>query len=449
MRIGIDLGGTKIEGIAIADDGHERLRRRAQTPRGDYDGTLAAVANLVRDIERDVGVQATVGIGIPGAVSPATGVIKNANSTWLIGRPLADDLARMLGRPIRLANDANCFALSEAADGAAAGADVVFGVILGTGTGAGIVVHGKVLTGVNAIGGEWGHNPLPAPKDDERPGPLCYCGRYGCVETFLSGPGLARDYSSTDPRTAEQIAALAAQGEPRALAALERYEERLARALATVVNILDPDVIVLGGGVSNIGRLYESVPRLWTPHVFSDRVATRLVRAKHGDSSGVAAPRGYGRPGRPASRGDGGREAQTPEPEETGTEDTEVTGTERTERTAKPQRNGATEVERSLQQTAPASHLAATSVNDSRFDGSACYAGRLARPDRSKKRAPRIQRCSFFRIDPIAQRRFATPVESLPSQATSHHVRHCGFCAPSTPFVLKNLQRSNTIERLL
>ena len=305
MRIGIDLGGTKIEGIAIADDGHERLRRRAKTPRGDYDGTLAAVAQLVLDIEREVGAQATVGIGIPGAVSPATGVIKNANSTWLIGRPLSDDLARMLGRPIRLANDANCFALSEAADGPAAGADVVFGVILGTGTGAGIVVHGRVLTGVNAIGGEWGHNPLPAPKDDERPGPLCYCGRYGCVETFLSGPGLARDYDEHTPYVArpfqgrddaslkgsrydaEHIAALAAQGEPRALAALERYEERLARALATVVNILDPDVIVLGGGVSNIGRLYESVPRLWAPHVFSDRVATRLVRAMHGDSSGV------------------------------------------------------------------------------------------------------------------------------------------------------------------
>jgi len=287
MRIGIDLGGTKIEGVAIAADGRERLRQRTQTPRDDYDGTLTAVAHLVRDIEREAGAQATVGIGIPGAVSPATGVIKNANSTWLIGRPLADDLARMLGRPIRLANDANCFALSEATDGAAAGADMVFGVILGTGTGAGIVVHGKVLTGVNAIAGEWGHNPLPAPKDDERPGPKCYCGRYGCVETFLSGPGLARDYSPTDTHTAEQIAALAAQGEPRARAALERYEERLARALATVVNILDPDVIVLGGGVSNIGRLYESVPRLWTPHVFSDRVATRLVRAQHGDSSGV------------------------------------------------------------------------------------------------------------------------------------------------------------------
>ena len=301
MRIGIDLGGTKIEGIAIADDGHERLRRRAQTPRGDYNGTLAAVAGLVRDIERDVGVQATVGIGIPGAVSPATGVIKNANSTWLIGRPLADDLARMLGRPIRLANDANCFALSEAADGAAAGADVVFGVILGTGTGAGIVVHGKVLTGVNAIGGEWGHNPLPAPTDDERPGPLCYCGRYGCVETFLSGPGLARDYSSTDARTAEQIAALAAQGEPRALAALERYEERLARALATVVNILDPDVIVLGGGVSNIGRLYRVGAAFVDAACLLGSMSPRDSSARStGTRAAYAGPRGYGRPGRPA-----------------------------------------------------------------------------------------------------------------------------------------------------
>jgi fructokinase len=319
MRIGVDLGGTKIEAIAITDNGHEHARCRVQTPRGDYDGTLAAVVDLVSRIEQETGGRGTVGIGIPGAVSPATQLIKNANSTWLIGRPLADDLARLLGRPVRLANDANCFALSEATDGAAAGADVVFGVILGTGTGAGIVVHGRVLTGVNAIAGEWGHNPLPAPKDDERPGPLCYCGRYGCVETFLSGPGLVRDYderapdvarsfsaSARDPFSqatadapklyakaegshydAQAVVARALAAEPAALAALERYEERLARALATVVNILDPDVIVLGGGLSNIDRLYESVPRLWTPHVFSDRVVTRVVRARHGDSSGV------------------------------------------------------------------------------------------------------------------------------------------------------------------
>jgi fructokinase len=285
MRIGVDLGGTKIEAIAIADDGHEHTRRRVQTPRGDYGRTLAAVVDLVRDVEREVRATGTVGIGIPGAVSPATHLIKNANSTWLIGRPLADDLARLLDRPVRLANDANCFALSEATDGAAAGADVVFGVILGTGTGAGVVVGGKVLTGANAIAGEWGHNPLPAPKDDERPGPMCYCGRQGCVETFLSGPGLVRDYG--DEITAEEIAVLATGGQGRAVAALERYEERLARALATVVNILDPNVIVLGGGLSNIGRLYESVPRLWAPHVFSDRVDTKLVRAHHGDSSGV------------------------------------------------------------------------------------------------------------------------------------------------------------------
>ena len=286
MRIGIDLGGTKIEGIAIADDGSQLLRRRIAAPRGDYDATLAAVMNFICEIEQEVGVRGTVGIGIPGAVSPATQLIKNANSTWLIGRPLADDLARLLDRPVKLANDANCFALSEATDGAGAGADVVFGVILGTGTGAGVVVHGRVLTGANAIAGEWGHNPLPAPTDDERPGPACYCGRRGCVEVFLSGPGLARDYRD-GALTAKEIAARAAGGEALALAALARYEERLARALADVINILDPDVIVLGGGLSNIERLYESVPVLWRPHVFSDRVATRLVRAMHGDSSGV------------------------------------------------------------------------------------------------------------------------------------------------------------------
>ena len=296
MRIGIDLGGTKIEGVAIAGDGTERVRRRIATPRGDYDATLTAVADLVQTIEREIGTRGSVGIGIPGAVSPATQLIKNANSTWLIGRPLADDLTRLLDRPVRLANDANCFALSEATDGAGAGADVVFGVILGTGTGAGIVVHGRVLTGANAIAGEWGHNPLPAPTDDERPGPMCYCGRRGCVETFLSGPGLARDYhedaedaarSEQGRADAREVVVRAARAEPRALAALARYETRLARALANVINVLDPDVIVLGGGVSNIERWYESVPRLWTPHVFSDRVATRLVRAKHGDSSGV------------------------------------------------------------------------------------------------------------------------------------------------------------------
>jgi fructokinase len=296
MRIGIDLGGTKIEGIAIGDDGFQRLRRRIPAPRGDYDATLAAVVDFVREIEREVGVRGSVGVGIPGAVSPATQLIKNANSTWLIGRPLADDLARLLGRPVKLANDANCFALSEATDGAGAGADVVFGVILGTGTGAGIVVHGQVLTGANAIAGEWGHNPLPAPTDDERPGPACYCGRRGCVEVFLSGPGLARDYHERAPDVgrplqgrddAREIVARAVAGEHAACAALARYEARLARALASVINIVDPDVIVLGGGLSNIERLYDSVPALWRPHVFSDRVATRLVRAMHGDASGV------------------------------------------------------------------------------------------------------------------------------------------------------------------
>ena len=289
MRIGIDLGGTKIEGIAIADDGAERLRRRIPAPRGDYGKTLTAVAGLVQAIEGELGVQGTVGVGIPGTISPATGLIKNANSTWLIGRPLAEDLPRLLGRPVRLANDANCFALSEATDGAAAGAGVVFGVIVGTGTGGGVVVNGRVLTGANAIAGEWGHNPLPAPRDSESPGPPCYCGRRGCIETFLSGPALAREYAAAGGAsvTAQEVAARATAGEARALAVLDRYAERMARALASVMNLLDPDAIVLGGGVSNIDRLYERVPQLWPPHVFSDHVATRLVRARHGDSSGV------------------------------------------------------------------------------------------------------------------------------------------------------------------
>lgn len=289
MRIGIDLGGTKIEGIAIAADGSEQLRRRMPSPRDDYANTLAAVVGLVRGIEDDVGARGTVGIGIPGAISPATGLIKNSNSTWLIGMPLAEDLSRMLDRPVRFANDANCFALSEATDGAAAGAAVVFGVIIGTGTGGGVVVQQRVVTGANAIGGEWGHNPLPAPRDDEHPGPECYCGRRGCIETFLSGPALARGYiaSGGAALTAAEIAVRARAGEPLANRTLERYEERMARALGSIINVLDPDVIVLGGGLSNIGRLYERVPKLWSAYVCSDRVDTRLVRAMHGDSSGV------------------------------------------------------------------------------------------------------------------------------------------------------------------
>jgi fructokinase len=290
MRIGIDLGGTKIEGLAIDHDGTERIRKRIPAPRGDYEATLAAVATLVRDIEHEAGAPATVGLGIPGTISPATGVVKNSNSTWLNGTPLADDLSRLLKRPIRFANDANCFALSEATDGAAAGGAIVFGVIVGTGTGGGVVIDGKVLVGANAIGGEWGHNPLPGARGVESPGPPCYCGRTGCIETFLSGPGLARDFAEhggSSAATAEQIATRARSGDPAANAALARYEERMARALASIINVLDPDVIVLGGGLSNIDRLYDNVPRLWAPHVFSDMVTTRLVRAKHGDSSGV------------------------------------------------------------------------------------------------------------------------------------------------------------------
>ena len=289
MRIGIDLGGTKIEGIAIDGDGGERLRRRVAAPRGDYPNTLDAVAGLVCEIEQEVGAIGTVGIGIPGTISPATGLIKNSNSTWLNGRPLADDLSRLLERPVRFANDANCFALSEATDGAAAGAAVVFGVIVGTGTGGGVVIDRQPLVGANAIGGEWGHNPLPGAHGSESPGPECYCGRSGCIEQFLSGPALARDYAehAWEYITAEEVASRAAAGSVLADAAIARYEERMARALGSVINLLDPDVIVLGGGLSNIDRLYTNVPRLWSPYIFSDRVATRLVRAMHGDSSGV------------------------------------------------------------------------------------------------------------------------------------------------------------------
>jgi fructokinase len=289
MRIGIDLGGTKIEGLALDAEGHEIARVRVPTPRHDYDGTLGAIAAVVRQLEQRVGGPGSVGVGMPGIVSPATGLVKNANSTWLIGRPFDRDLARVLARPVRLANDANCFALSEATDGAAAGAEVVFGVILGTGVGGGLVVHGRVLEGAHHIAGEWGHNPLPAPYDDERPGPACYCGRYGCIETFLSGPGWAAD---TARRTGHQVEALAIamaarDGDYQASEAVTRYADRLARALATIINVVDPDVIVLGGGLSNIDAWYEEVPHRWAQHVFSDEVHTRLVRARHGDSSGV------------------------------------------------------------------------------------------------------------------------------------------------------------------
>jgi len=289
MRIGVDLGGTKIEGIALDDDGRVLARRRVPTPRESYDGTLNAIANVVSALETEAGTRGSVGVGMPGALSPATGLVKNANSTWLIGRALDRDLCGLLGRPVRFANDANCFALSEAVDGAARGARVVFGVIVGTGTGGGVVVDRKVLTGPNAIAGEWGHNPLPWPRAGEWPGPDCYCGKAGCVETFLSGPGLARDFRAAtgEGRDAPGIVAGAARGEAEALAALARYEDRMARALAVVLNVLDPDVVVLGGGMSRIARLYEAVPALWQGWAFSDRVETRLVPPAHGDASGV------------------------------------------------------------------------------------------------------------------------------------------------------------------
>ena len=291
MRIGIDLGGTKIEGLVLADDGTELVRRRVDTPPGSYEEAVRAIAGLVASLEAGIGAPCSVGIATPGAISPATGLIKNANSTRLNGHPLDRDLEAALGRPIRLANDANCFAISEAADGAAAGAGTVFGVILGTGVGGGIVIEGKALTGPHAVAGEWGHNPLPGPHDDERPGIRCYCGRTGCIETWLSGPAVARQFEAATGRRlrATEIAAAADAGEHDAFACMERYCDRLARALSVVVNLIDPDVIVLGGGLSRIGRLYARVPELWTRYVFSEpgHIATRLVPPVHGDSSGV------------------------------------------------------------------------------------------------------------------------------------------------------------------
>lgn len=287
--MGVDLGGTKIEAIALDDASSIRARHRVATPREDYDATLAAIAALVARVESDAGGRASVGIGIPGAISPATGLAKNANSTWLNGRPLHQDLERALGRPVRLANDANCFALSEATDGAAAGAPVVFGAIIGTGTGGGVIVNGRVLTGRNGIGGEWGHNPLPWPDASESPGPPCYCSRRGCLELFLSGPGLRRDHRERtgEDLPAEEIAARAASGDAGCEASLQRYEDRMARGLATIMNVVDPDVIVLGGGMSGLERLYTAVPARWTEYAFSDRVDTRLVPPRHGPASGA------------------------------------------------------------------------------------------------------------------------------------------------------------------
>jgi fructokinase len=289
MRIGLDLGGTKIEAVALDAAGATRARRRVATPRDDYAATLRAIAGLVEEVEREIGERGTVGIGMPGAISPATGLVKNANSVWLNGQPFDRDLSRLMGRPLRFANDANCFALSEAKGGAAAGAHVVFGVIVGTGTGGGIVVDGRILKGPNAIAGEWGHNPLPWPREGEWPGPPCYCGKSACVETFLSGPGLARDYRAATGSaiSAHEVATRAAAGDAAAEAALVRYEDRMARALAGVVNILDPDVIVLGGGISQLSRLYTNVPPLLARYAFSDTLVTRLVAPAHGDSSGV------------------------------------------------------------------------------------------------------------------------------------------------------------------
>lgn len=289
LRIGIDLGGTKIEIIGLATDGRELLRRRIATPQGDYRATLSAIAGLVATAEAELGQTGSVGIGIPGAESLRSGLIKNANSTCLIGQPLRQDLQTLLRREVRLANDANCFALSEAIDGAGRDAETVFGVILGTGVGGGIVIRRHVLAGANSIAGEWGHNPLPALQPDDLPTPPCYCGRLGCIETYLSGPGLAADHARHTgvQLDARCIAQGAEQGDAACEATLQRYEERLGRALAGVINILDPQVIVLGGGLSNLARLYRNLPARCAPHVFSDSIATRFLPPTYGDSSGV------------------------------------------------------------------------------------------------------------------------------------------------------------------
>lgn len=289
MQIGLDIGGTKIEAILLTADGKVQTRRRCPSVRDDYSGTIEAICGLVAALESEAGAKCSIGAGMPGTFSRETGLVKNANSTWLIGKPFQDDLSRALGRPLAISNDANCFALSEATDGAAKGAGIVFGVIIGTGVGGGLVINGQVIDGPNGITGEWGHNPLPWPRDDERPGNRCYCGKDGCIETFLSGPGLSRHTEAATGRVLEatEIAQLATEGDTECQRQLEIYEDRMARGLAHVINIIDPDVIVLGGGLSNIDRLYENVPDLLPGYVFSDSVRTRIVAPKYGDSSGV------------------------------------------------------------------------------------------------------------------------------------------------------------------
>jgi fructokinase len=289
MRIGIDLGGTKIEALALDREGKELLRYRVDTPRDNYPGTITAIAGLVRRLEHETGSTGTVGAGIPGSVSRRTGTVKNANSTWLNGMPLAEDLSAELSREVRVANDANCLAVSEATDGAAAGHHIVFGVILGTGCGGGVAVNGTVHAGPNGVGGEWGHNPLPWPSGDECPGPACYCGKFGCMEMWASGTGVARDFLHVTGRalTTRQIVALAETGDPQALEALDRFEDRLARGLSTVINVLDPDILVFGGGLSLLQRIYTNLPSLLPKYVFGREADTILVPAKFGDSSGV------------------------------------------------------------------------------------------------------------------------------------------------------------------
>lgn len=289
MRIGIDLGGTKIEGALISASGQIIEKKRTPTPREDYAATLTAIRELVLSLEGHAGMPCTVGIGIPGTICPDTGLVKNANSTWLNDQPFDQDLKTALGREVRMANDANCFALSEATDGAAAGAEIVFGVILGTGVGGGVVVHGRALTGLHQIAGEWGHNPLPRMTADESPGHLCFCGRRGCIETFLGGPAFSAAFKASDGRALEatEIAQAAAQGDKSAARALNAYIDRLARALGSVINILDPDIVVLGGGLSNIAALYRDLPGVLPKYVFTTKVRTKIVPPMHGDSSGV------------------------------------------------------------------------------------------------------------------------------------------------------------------